>query len=224
MQPDNNNTTTKLRIWQQNLNKSLAAQQDLINNLRPENYEIVLIQEPYIDHNRKTRASSHWRVVYPSTYYTNLSGFRSVILINAKLNTNSWKQIEVKSSDITAIQLTGTFGQVSIFNIYNDCKHSRNIRVLEQFLFANIQQIQPNENSHMIWAGDFNRHHPYWDEPRNRHLFTSRALQESQILIDLLADYNMHMALPPHLPTLHAHRTKNWTRVDNFFCTGGLEE
>ena len=206
MTEDNTRAAAKLRIWQQNINKSLLAQQDLINNIRPDDYELILIQEPYMDHNQKTRASSHWRVVYPSTYYTDLS---------AKLNTNSWRQMDVPCGDVTAIQISGDFGLISIFNIYNDCTHSRNLCALEQYMYLNAQQIRPNPEAHMVWAGDFNRHHPSWDEPRNHHLFTRRALRESQILIDILSNHELGMALPKGLATLCAHRTKNWTRVDN---------
>jgi ribonuclease HI/endonuclease/exonuclease/phosphatase family metal-dependent hydrolase len=176
-----------------------------------------------MDFNRKTRTNSHWRVIYPSTYYTDLSAVRSVILVNTRISTNVWRQIDVPSSDITAIQISGDFGNISIFNIYNDCKHSRNIRLLEQSLFLLNNRHRRDANTHLLWAGDFNRHHPMWDEPRNHHLFTRRALRESQILIDLITDYAMSMALPKGLPTLRAHRTKNWTRVDNVFYSEGLE-
>ncbi|KAF5383195.1 hypothetical protein D9615_004913 [Tricholomella constricta] len=67
--------------------------------------------------------------------------------------------------------------------------------------------------------GDFNRHHPLWDEERNNHLFTTRNLNLTQQLLTLLGRNNMKMALPPQLPTLKAHGTGNLTRVDNVFCS-----
>ena len=51
-----------------------------------------------------------------------------------------------------------------------------------------------------MWCGDFNRHHPMWDEERNRHLFTVQALEESLKLITLAADHDMYMALPKIFP------------------------
>jgi len=36
-----------------------------------------------------------------------------------------------------------------------------------------------SSNEHMIWLGDFNRHHPEWDEERNSHLFTRENLDEA---------------------------------------------
>jgi ribonuclease HI len=73
-----------------------------------------------------------------------------------------------------------------------------------------------------MWAGDFNRHHPIWDEPRNAHLFTRENLDLTQPLLNMLARHGMKMALPPFIPTLQAHNTGNHTRVDNVFCTEDL--
>lgn len=61
---------SKLRInWQQNLNKSLDAQGYLINTTREDKYDIVAIQEPYIDQNKLTRANTRWVVLYPSGHH-----------------------------------------------------------------------------------------------------------------------------------------------------------
>jgi len=57
----------------------------------------------------------------------------------------------------------------------------------------------------MAWFGDFNHHHPLWDEPRNAHLFNSCNLIEP--LLDLVHSYGMRMALPPGIPTLEACST-----------------
>ena len=47
----------------------------------------------------------------------------------------------------------------------------------------------------VIWLGDFNRHHPLWDEERNAHLFTKAALMAAQTLLDLISKYDMQMTL-----------------------------
>ncbi|OAX31068.1 hypothetical protein K503DRAFT_704282, partial [Rhizopogon vinicolor AM-OR11-026] len=66
--------------------------------------------------------------------------------------------------------------------------------------------------------GDFNRHHPLWEEIRNRHLYNYTTAQP---LIDLIADYGMLQLLPLGLPTLQSLSTDNWTRPDNVF---GMEQ
>ena len=63
-----------------------------------------------------------------------------------------------------------------------------------------------------------------WDEERNHHLFTASATTEAELLISLLAEFNMTMALPRGIPTLQAMSTKNWTWVDNVFTTENLAE
>jgi hypothetical protein len=71
----------------------------------------------------------------------------------------------------------------------------------------------------MLWMGDFNRHHPLWEELRNQHLFNYTAAQP---LIDLIADYGMIQLLPCGLPTLQALCSGNWTRPDNVLGTEHL--
>ncbi len=73
-----------------------------------------------------------------------------------------------------------------------------------------------------ICAGDYNAHHPLWDEPRNSHLFTERALQRAGRLLRLVGQYRLKMPLPAHIPTLRAFSTGNYTRVDNIFCSDEL--
>ena len=58
-----------------------------------------------------------------------------------------------------------------------------------------------------------------WDEERNNHLFTAAALESSQKVLALLADYGMSQALPKDIPTLQSSSSGNWTRPDNVFCT-----
>jgi hypothetical protein len=72
--------------------------------------------------------------------------------------------------------------------------------------------------------GDFNRHHPLWDEERNAHLFSPSNLDLAQPLIDLVSEHNLLMALPKDLPTLQSSSTKNYTRTDNIFASERLVE
>ena len=46
---------TKLTIWQQNVDKSLMAQQAVLNTV-DRSTDILCIQEPYFDFNKKLRA------------------------------------------------------------------------------------------------------------------------------------------------------------------------
>ena len=75
-----------LRIWQQNLNKSDKAHYDLINSPVHKDWDLLLLQEPYIDSFGNMKAMSRWHTIYPSTHLSNDAITRSVILVNAALD------------------------------------------------------------------------------------------------------------------------------------------
>ena len=134
-----------------------------------------------------------------------------------------WLTIDVPgTNDITAIQLKGPYGTLSIFNIYNDCKHSRNEQLLRRFTHRNSNRLLRTENHHMLWAGDFNRHHPLWDNDEDTHLFTPQATRLADGLIELLATYDLSMTLPKGIPMLQHMVTKCYSRPDNVFSTPRL--
>ena len=64
-----------------------------------------------------------------------------------------------------------------LINIYNNGTHNRTLEELNQFLTQNITKVRPSQGDHMFWLGDFNRHHPMWDEEWNSHLLTAAALR-----------------------------------------------
>ncbi len=76
----------------------------------------------------------------------------------------------------------------------------------------------------MIWAGDFNQHHPLWDRDEDTRLFTRQSQRAAEKLIELLAKYDMVMALPKGVPTLHHMSSKRYSRLDNIFCMPNLQE
>ncbi|THU77870.1 hypothetical protein K435DRAFT_701429, partial [Dendrothele bispora CBS 962.96] len=90
-------------------------------------------QEPWTDSFGNARSNFRWHIIYPTSKISlpKTSLLRSVILINKKLASNSWKQIDVpNTNDITAIQLQTNNGKLSIFNVYNDCTHSNTLKLL----------------------------------------------------------------------------------------------
>ncbi|KAF8985893.1 hypothetical protein BDQ17DRAFT_1259951 [Cyathus striatus] len=87
---------------------------------------------------------------------------------------------------------------------------------------ARQQQPLPGEFHHYVWLGDFNHHHPLWDEDCNNHLFTPHHLTLAQPLLNLLQRYGMKLALPKDTPTLCAMGTGNYTRVDQVFLDEDL--
>ena len=130
-----NRDTRKLKIWQQNLNKSLEGQLDLLQSLKDNDYDIVALQEPHIDFLVRTRSNAYWRVVYPSKrHLANPSKTRAVTLINRNISMNNWDEIPLDSADVTGVRVHSKFGIINLLNIYNDCKDNRSIGVVKEFM------------------------------------------------------------------------------------------
>ncbi|OCH84246.1 hypothetical protein OBBRIDRAFT_696016, partial [Obba rivulosa] len=80
--------------------------------------DLIFIQEPYIDFNKLTRATSHWHVIYPCSHHDNSAHTRSVILVNKRIPTNNWSDIELTSPDITGLTIKTQQGNFHLFNVY----------------------------------------------------------------------------------------------------------
>ena len=129
-------------------------------------------------------------------YLSQTSSIRSKnhqILINCSLLTNNWDDLNLASNDVTGVQIHRTYGTICITNIYNDCANNGSLAVVEEFMRRREERARSGTRGResVIWLGDFNRHHPIWDEERNSHLFIRVALEVSQPLLDLISKYNM---------------------------------
>jgi hypothetical protein len=120
----------KIFLWirQQNLNKSLITTEHILNSLAPDDFDIIAIQEPYIDFTGNARAKHQWYPIYPRTHYIEEAGHtRSMILVNKKIASTAWTVIDVDSPDVTGILIKTQAINVLIFNLYCDQKHSKAI-------------------------------------------------------------------------------------------------
>ena len=131
MSSESGSSPQRLNIWQQNLNKSDKAHFDLINSPVHTKWNLLLLQEPYIDKLGNMKATSKWHTVYPSSHLTDTSITRAVILVNAAIDSNAWMQVPFKgSNDVVVIKLQLAQGQLFIFNVYNNCTHSDTLSLL----------------------------------------------------------------------------------------------
>ena len=214
-----------LKLWQHNINKSRLCQHDLISSgkLTRWDIDIVALQEPSINGFGQTVASKDWKTIYPSTHAKNPEDTRSVILIRDNILTDEWEQIEFPSGDVTAMRIKGNWGKLTIFNIYNDCTHDNTLELLTNYHRRNIKELLGNAETqhkrHLMWVGDFNRHHPCWDSMSNNNLFTKEALEKAENLIQLVAEVGLDLALPAGTPTHEHNVTKRWSRLDHVFIT-----
>jgi hypothetical protein len=76
-QDSNNNET--LRLLQINLNKSEKAHLDIINENLSQDYDLILIQEPYTTTFNAIRTPTNFRPVFPVHRLTSQDQIRSVI-------------------------------------------------------------------------------------------------------------------------------------------------
>ena len=206
-----------LRILQQNLNKSLTAQLHLLNTVKPTEWDILLIQEPWIAFNR-TRATQEWRVLYPKIYFENNTKLlRSLILVNPNIPTNQYEQIQFNTVDVTGIIVKRENIKIIIVNVYNDRNNNDVITAVSEFLSNKFLDDFVLDDTHVIIGGDFNHHHSWWESKDNVHL--TSAKHQVRPILDLTTCFNLQMALPPYIPTLQAFSTGNWTRPDNMWCT-----
>ena len=219
--------TSNIKIWQQNVNKSRACQHNLISNnhLINKGVNIIALQEPTIDPQGFTLAARDWVPVYPPLHQKTEKTTRSIILVRADLSSDSWKQLDVPSTDITAIQIKGEWGKLTIVNVYNDCENDDTMRVLAEFHRRNQNEIERSETgtAHVLWVGDFNRHHPYWDDPNDVRLFTNEAMSAAEKLIEVVVDVGLDLALPSGIPTHRHNITKKWSRLDQVFISDHSE-
>jgi hypothetical protein len=120
------NQSNMLKILQINLNKSEKAHHDLTNRQLSSQYNIILVQEPHVTAFNNITTPFKFRQVYPGNRGQDGTLVRSVIWVNKRMETKYWKILDIpNTNDITAIQLSGDYGKLTIFNIYNDCTHSR---------------------------------------------------------------------------------------------------
>ncbi len=154
----------KLSIWQQNVNKSPACQHSVISNrhLVTKGINVIAFQEPALSRGRLTIASRDWVTIYPLNHTNKPLKFRSITLIRADVSSKSWNQLEFPSSDVMVMQINRTWGKITIFNIYNDGENEEIIRLLTEYHHRNKDSLERVAvgKAHIIWLGDFNRHHP----------------------------------------------------------------
>ena len=170
------NQPQHLRISQQNLNKSLIAQLHLLNTTKPTDWDILLIQEPWIAFN-ETRATQHWRVLYPKIYFEdNTKPLRSLILVNSNIPTNLYQQLQFNMADVIGITLKIGDRKIIIINVYNDCNNDEAIHAVSEFLSNKYPDAYIPNDTHVIVCGDFNHHHSWWECEENEHLTSAEPL------------------------------------------------
>ena len=182
-----NNPPKCFHIWQQNVAKSLTAQHDVLAKADPKKWDILALQEPYLDSIGLTQANPFWNVTYPSNKnLENQNRIRSIILVNTKIHSSQIQQIPILSSDITAVKITTDAHTLILVNVYNDNNHNQSIDTLANEWESHEDAWLRNPSTELIVLGNFNRHHSTWEAPHNDHLTSHDRLLNP--LLDLIVN------------------------------------
>jgi len=106
----------------------------MLQLLDPDEYDIAAIQELHLNHIHNSCASHNWFTLYLKEHYTIPNNTRSIMLINKRIPTNKWSQIDLASSNMTAIHMQTPSGPEILINMYNDMRNSEGVRKVMQYL------------------------------------------------------------------------------------------
>ncbi|EUC61565.1 reverse transcriptase from transposon X-element protein, putative [Rhizoctonia solani AG-3 Rhs1AP] len=211
-----------LNIYQLNSNTSKNCIDDLINRTSPADWDIIALQEPpFARNSNPVGITSVWHTVIPSEHRKHdLLDSRSMLLVSKRISTNGWKRLDFSSRDISGIEIQTQMGNVQILNVYNDSnpKWTDTTDILDSHMQATPPDV------HTILLGDFNRHHPNWDDPSNEDLLTDQYIEAADPLVQLLSDHDLRMILPEHIPTHKHFVSKRHSRLDNVFASDAISD
>ena len=108
-----------------------------------------------------------------------------------------------------------------MFNFYNEITNSDTLKALDLFYEHNKRLICPTNSNSILWLGDFNQHHPMWEDDSNECLFEPEEFIAP--LINLLYKCHMVLVLPKGIPTLQTP-AGNWTRPNNVWHSNTPED
>ena len=129
------NEMPQLHIRQQNTNKSLTAVIVLLSKSTSANYDVLAIQELYIDFLGNIQANPEWISMYTRMHYTDkMKQTRSMILVSKNMTTDAKEAVDVSSPNITGVKIKMNGLNIVIYNIHCDCRHSESIQNLRRHL------------------------------------------------------------------------------------------
>lgn len=97
-------------------------------------------------------------------------------------------------------------------SLYSTFTMKDTLSCLDHFIDLNAPLVCPSNADCVLWLGDFNHHHPMWEDDSDEHLFEPEEYIVP--LVDLLYKNDMLLTLPKGIPTLQTP-AGNWTRQDN---------
>ena len=208
-----------MRVKCLNCRKQPDALKSLLNMSDPSRWDVLCIQEPPITiDSLPSFRSTRWNLVLPTPAPTRSPDdrIRSVIYVSNDLPSDLYSQIVVNSLDLTAIKFTFSDFSLSIFSIYNPPNTDLSIPPTRAALRDPMLLDTPS-----LLLGDFNMHHPLWAGPTVPQR-TDRS--DADALLQLLADFDLTLALPPGTPTCLSDAHQTWSTIDLVFASGNIAD
>lgn len=216
--------SNQLQILQANVNKSSNVSQSLFNDPQLSMYSFIALTEPW------SRLSgdipylspmfhTYWTPFYP-TKVNHLSSnntvcFRSMIWVNMAQKS---RQVPIDHPDLTAVISQVQERMLLLVSVYIPCSSGN--RDMDQERLNIIRSIRYSDLE-IILTADFNR----WDTLWGGNRVACHPRQgEGELLIDLLAELNRQLLLPPGTVTYQGRgrSTPNCSAIDLIFTTAQL--
>ena len=177
-----------IRILQYNVHKSTGVVRPLLEDRETDQYHVIALQESNMIERAAICPSSCAFVAIWQDREARVS-----ILVNKKLNPNSW-EARFLSPDMVSLRVQTGEGILWIHNCYSSPPGCRTGRVSGSPIHS-LGNVLQQEGEHLV-VGDFNVHHPLWCSIRNP---TTHELGEK--LAETLSAYQCELLTPQGLIT-----------------------
>src|SRR4030081_519948 len=221
-----------LKILEWNVGKGREAQHSLLNDEETNQFDLLLLSEPYkfIPKNQENPIAPqhhYWETVIP-TNFTRTSydknNFRSMIYVNKRI---PFKQIPIPHADLTAVTIKRgetIYLVVSVYAYYhpNKSQRERELQNLLQEITQAWQQVQLQHQANstqLIIAGDFNRHDITWGGAR----IANERIGEGEPILNFMIQHQLYSALPQGIITYTNKAETSCTTIDLFLIPMQLQ-
>lgn len=183
------NKARSVTILSLNVGRGAQSHEIAVNQAYLSDIDIILIQEPYIFHDRSRRITKHhpgYHSFSPNLDW-NSHKPRVITYIRKGLGLHA-SQIYISSNDIVILRLTSSNGKIlNIFNIYN-APYNPNIQSTIEILYT-LPRISLQGSC--LLQGDFNLHHTRWQPSLARS-----PTPGSEQFVEWLEDNNFNLISP----------------------------
>ena len=161
----------------------------LLADQNTQDYNIIAIQEPWHNLSAPTTLNFHQSGFH--LLYCPGDDTRVCFYINDSINLESW-EVKFPSANMCTLKITThvnrAFELVHIHNVYNP--FSTSYSFVDSLSIFSVIRSQLDVETHHILLGDFNLHHPFW----NNSLRSTHHLAADQLL-EIVDDKNLLLTL-----------------------------